>query len=256
MKRASLVLWFCLFLISVLRESKGASQAEGHGVYIVYMGSKGSSDDHLQLMSSLTTRRKKVVVHSYQKSFSGFAARLSDDEAQSIAQQPGVVSVFPDPVFQPHTTRSWNFLRGQCDLVHDFPYRSRSNSTSNGADTIIGFLDYGIWPESESFNDKGIGPVQSRWKGTCTRGYDFNSSNCNRKLIGARFYDDPGTFESPITGTSRDHDGHGTQVAATAAGSPVAGAPYYGLAGGTAQGGSPGFRIAVYRICNPTGCSG
>ncbi|KAK4736509.1 hypothetical protein R3W88_000206 [Solanum pinnatisectum] len=218
MKRASLVLWFCLFLISVLRESKAASQAEGHGVYIVYMGSKGSSDDHLQLMSSLTTR---------------WHPRLSDDEAQSIAQQPGVVSVFPDPVFQPHTMRSWNFLRDQYDLVHGFPYRSLSNSTSNGADTIIGFLDY------------GIGPVPSRWKGTCTRGYDFNSSNCNRKLIGARFYDDPGTFESPITGTSRDHDGHGTHVAATAAGSPVAGASNYGLAGGTAQGGSPGFRIAA-----------
>ncbi|KAH0724301.1 hypothetical protein KY284_000166 [Solanum tuberosum] len=163
-------------------------------------------------------------------------------------------SVFPDPVFQPHTTRSWNFLRDQYDLVHNFPYRSRSNSTSNGADTIIGFLDYGIWPESESFNDKGISPVPSRWKGTCTRGYDFNSSNCNRKLIGARFYDDPGAFESPITGTPRDHDGHGTHVVATAAGSPVEGASYYGLAVGTAQGGSPASRIAVYRICNPTGC--
>lgn len=80
------------------------------------------------------------MIHSYKKSFSGFAARLSDDEAQSIAQHPGVVSVFSDPVFQLHTTRSWDFLS---DLVNNLPYSSHSNSTSNGADTIIGIFDTG-----------------------------------------------------------------------------------------------------------------
>ncbi|PHU29486.1 CO(2)-response secreted protease [Capsicum chinense] len=184
------------------------------------------------LLCSLTARRENAVVHSYKNSFSGFAARLSDDEAQSIAQHPGVVSVFP---------------------IH-----SGSNSTSsNGADTIIGIFDTGIWPELESFNDKGIGPVPSRWKGTCTRGYDFKTSSCNRKLVGARFYDEPGVENPPHVGTPRDHDGHGTHVAAIVAGSPVADASYYGLAGGTAKGGSPGSRIAVYRVCTPnTGCSG
>ncbi|MCD7453378.1 hypothetical protein HAX54_020793 [Datura stramonium] len=99
------------------------SKVEGHGVYIVYMGAKGSSDDHLQLMSSIITRRKNAVVHSYERSFSGFAARLSDVEAQWIAQQPGVVSVFTDPVFQPHTTRSWDFLRDQYDLEYGLNQR-------------------------------------------------------------------------------------------------------------------------------------
>ncbi|XP_047259867.1 CO(2)-response secreted protease [Capsicum annuum] len=209
-------------------------------------------------MSSLTPRRENAVVHSYRHSFSGFTARLTDAEAQALAQHPGVVSVFPDPVFQLHTTRSWDFLRDQYNLLYDIPYSSGSNSTSsNGADTIIGIFDNGIWPESESFNDKGIGPVPSRWKGTCTRGYDFKPSSCNRKLIGARFYDEPGVENPPYVGTPRDHDGHGTHVAAIAAGSPVADASYYGLAGGTAKGGSPGSRIAVYRVCTPnTGCSG
>lgn len=50
--------------------------------------------------------------------------------------------------------------------------------------------------------------------------------------------------------------GHGTHVAATAAGKAVPGASYYGLAMGTAKGGNPGSRIAVYRVCTPIGCRG
>jgi hypothetical protein len=35
----------------------------------------------------------------------------------------------------------------------------------------------GVWPESESFNDEGMGPVPSKWKGYC----DPNDGiKCNR----------------------------------------------------------------------------
>lgn len=45
-------------------------------------------------------------------------------------------------------------------------------------------------------------------------------------------------------------------MASTAAGSAVANASYYGLAAGTAKGGSPGSRIAMYRVCMADGCRG
>ncbi|KAK4736511.1 hypothetical protein R3W88_000208 [Solanum pinnatisectum] len=49
-----------------------------------------------------------------------------------------------------------------------------------------------------------------------------------------------------VTVLSNVLNGHDTHVAAIAAGSPVAGASYYGIAGGTAKGGSPGSRIAAF----------
>lgn len=36
----------------------------------------------------------------------------------------------------------------------------------------------------------------------------------------------------------------------------ISGASYYGLASGTAKGGSPGSRIAMYRVCTADGCHG
>lgn len=83
------------------------------------------------------------MIHRYENGFSGFAARLSESEAQSIAQRPGVVSVFPDPVLQLHTTRSWDFLKYQTGDETNSSPSSRSDSSPNVADTIIGILDTG-----------------------------------------------------------------------------------------------------------------
>lgn len=68
-------------------------------------------------------------------------------------------------------------------------------------------------------------------------------------MIGARYY-------VPDYPTPRDSDGHGTHVSATAAGAPVGGASYYGVANGTAKGGSPTSRIAMYQACFHESCFG
>ncbi|KAM7521243.1 hypothetical protein LguiB_020205 [Lonicera macranthoides] len=249
--------WFTIYLcffVSLIMSELAAEPSQtttGNGIYIVYMGaSTAPRRDPAQLL--LNTLKRKAVVRSYKHGFSGFAARLSEEEAHSIAQKPGVVSVFPDPLLQLHTTRSWDFLKYQTDLKID---SSESNSSSHQSDTVIGILDTGIWPEAESFNDKDMEAIPARWNGTCMKGRNFDSSNCNRKLIGARYYIDPGSEPTDYQ-TPRDLVGHGTHVAATAAGNAVPGASYYGLAVGTAKGGNPGSRIAVYRVCTPIGCRG
>ncbi|CAN7099008.1 unnamed protein product [Brassica rapa subsp. narinosa] len=248
------LMFLYLLCISFTAETE-AGLRNGDGVYIVYMGSASSAANAYRaqiLINTMFKRRANDIVHTYKHGFTGFAARLSAEEAKVIAKKTGVVSVFPDPNYQLHTTHSWDFLKYQTAVKID---SSPPSSPEAGTyDSIIGILDTGIWPESESFNDKDMGSIPSRWKGTCMEAKDFNSSNCNRKIIGARFYKSPDDDSEYFT--TRDVIGHGTHTSSTAAGSAVENASYYGVASGTAKGGSPNARIAMYKVCNPGGCAG
>ncbi|THU58129.1 hypothetical protein C4D60_Mb03t10920 [Musa balbisiana] len=168
---------------------------------------------------------------------------------------PEVISVNPSRSVPLLTTRSWDYL----DLGFEQPQPTGLLARGNFGDgIIIGVVDtgkqslpYRIWPESRSFDDHGYGPVPSRWKGACEVGQNFTVNHCNRKIIGARWYAggvDPslieGDYQSP-----RDSEGHGTHTASTAAGSLVTDASFHGLGAGTARGGAPRARLAIYKVC-------
>ncbi|KAM7257860.1 hypothetical protein ACFE04_013601 [Oxalis oulophora] len=142
---------------------------------------------------------------------------------------------------QLHTTRSWDFMG----------FIQQVDRSTLESDIIIGVLDSGIWPEADSFSVKGFGPPPTKWKGTC-EGTNFT---CNNKIIGAKFYRSDG--EVPIVDypSPRDAEGHGTHTSSTAAGALVINASLYGLGKGSARGGVPSARIAVYKICWSDGCS-
>ena len=48
-----------------------------------------------------------------------------------------VVSIFPDPVLQLHTTRSWDFLEAASGIQSNYEYQNISS------DAIIGVIDTG-----------------------------------------------------------------------------------------------------------------
>ncbi|XVF24982.1 hypothetical protein REPUB_Repub13aG0174200 [Reevesia pubescens] len=215
--------------------------------YIVYMGSLPEveylpvSSHHLSMLQEVVQSGSvaNFLIRSYKRSFNGFTAKLTNQEAKKLASMNGVVSVFPSRTLHILTTRSWDFMGFHENSNHNLAVES---------DVIIGVLDTGIWPESASFQDEGFGPPPKKWKGVCKGGKNFT---CNNKIVGARFY----SSSLPSTdGTARDDDGHGSRTASTAAGNKVKDATFFGLAKGTARGAVPSARIAAYKVCQPEGC--
>ncbi|KAL3621375.1 hypothetical protein CASFOL_036287 [Castilleja foliolosa] len=201
-----------------------------------------------------------TILHVYDTVFHGFSAVLSPSQAASVLQHPSILTAFEDRRRQLHTTRSPQFLglRNQRGLWSESDY---------GSDVIIGLFDTGIWPERRSFSDLNLGPVPSRWRGKCETGKGFTLKNCNRKIIGARYFSKGHEAASGFGGmvgginetiefkSPRDADGHGTHTASTAAGRHSFKASMEGYASGVAKGVAPKARLAIYKVCwNKAGC--
>ncbi|XP_057775700.1 cucumisin-like [Salvia miltiorrhiza] len=222
-------------------------QCQHRTLHVVYMGARPDGDvsvastHHSMLHKVLgsASSAKESLVYSYGRSFNGFAAKLSNEEAKRIAEMEGVVSVNKNQVYKLHTTRSWDFLNLTTDKLGAPPQ----------SDVVIALLDTGVWPEHPSFNDSGFGSPPAKWKGACT-GQNFT---CNNKIIGARFYNSDG-YSGGEDQSARDTEGHGTHTASTASGVEVE-ASYFGVAEGVARGGVPKSRVAVYKVCWSFGCN-
>ncbi|KAL3695424.1 hypothetical protein R1sor_009500 [Riccia sorocarpa] len=251
----------CLALISVFLPPALASQS-----YVVYMGANPeltttSVKPHHVMLSSLMGSElaaNEAMLYVY-NNFNGFAAKLTPEQAAQLSEREDVVAVLPNRKNHLHTTRSWEFL-GLEDSYGNVPKDSLWAKSNYGKDVIIGVLDTGVWPESKSYSDEGLGPIPASWKGECVAGDQFGPENCNRKLIGGKFFlkgyeAEEGRLNTTRTGdyrSARDLDGHGTHTSTTAGGNFVPGANTLGFANGTAKGGAPLARIAGYKVCWPS----
>ncbi|KAL9234426.1 hypothetical protein vseg_009298 [Gypsophila vaccaria] len=194
------------------------------------------------------------LLYTYETTMTGFAAKLTSLQYQSLSNVDGVLFAAPDELLNLHTTYSTHFLGLEIG-------KGLWNESSLVTDVIVGVLDTGIWPEHVSFNDRGLSGVPSNWRGTCEKGTNFSTSNCNKKLIGARaFLKGYEAINGRINETddfrsARDSNGHGTHTASTAAGNVVHGASLFGNGFGVASGMRFTSRIAAYKVCWEAGCA-
>lgn len=199
--------------------------------------------------------------YSYGYVFNGFAAALTEQQAQRLATTKGVIAVSKDETRPLDTATTPTFL----GLTGPNGFWA---TKATGENVVIGMVDTGVWPEQLSFSDRtGSNGNASKdgklsylqlpkWHGRCVPGDFFTGTECNQKLIGARYYNAawggnggiaesfPWDFNSP-----RDFDGHGTHTASTAGGN--ANVPVTGPAAvlGAISGMAPRARIAAYKVC-------
>ncbi|KEH18578.1 subtilisin-like serine protease [Medicago truncatula] len=186
------------------------------------------------------------IIYTYNNVINGFSANLSPEEHEALKTSPGYISSMPDLPLKLDTTHSPQFLGLNS-------YKGAWPASDYGKDVIVGMIDTGVWPESESFKDNDMPQIPSKWKGQlCQFENTNNSSFCNKKLIGARFFNKGFLAKYPnltntILNSTRDTNGHGTHTSTTAAGNQVDGASFFGYANGTARGIATLSRVAMYK---------
>jgi len=203
------------------------------------------------------------ILYDYTFSYNGFAAVITEQQAEKMEKVPGVLSVQLDIFVDMDTSSTPTFL----GLTDDGGLWDQLGGIGKGGeDIIIGVIDSGIWPESLSFSDrtgtngnnKKSGKLDYTqipgWHGKCVPGEDFNASMCNQKLIGAQYFNASWGGDAGIESlrpweftSARDYNGHGTHTSSTAGGNY--GVPTTGPAAafGSISGIAPRARIAMYK---------
>ncbi|KAH7567441.1 hypothetical protein ACOSP7_010662 [Xanthoceras sorbifolium] len=209
---------------------------------------------HSSIIDSLTStntassddrRWSPALAYSYENAAHGFSAVLSQQELETLKKFPGFVSAYSDKNVTLDTTHTPEFLSLN-SATGLWP------ASNYGEDVIVGVIDTGVWPEGDSYKDDGMKAIPARWKGGCEAGQEFNSSLCNLKLIGAKYFNKgiiaamPGVNIS--MNSARDTQGHGTHTSTTVAGNYVSDVSFYGYAKGTARGLAPRARVAMYKV--------
>jgi len=213
-------------------------------------------------------------VYNYRFAFNGFAARMTEADAEALRANPNVINVWKDEIMKIQTDTSPTYLgltRGGGKWKKGFV----------GEDIVIAVIDTGIWPEHPSFADVKTPQKGNRGKkipydtapNFTPSGCDFGNMaanpedmdfSCNNKLLAARCYNNgfssgpddtnPCGGDGSFTGgfefqSARDVDGHGSHTASTAGGNNGVQAFIGGEELGEVSGIAPRARIAVYKDC-------
>ena len=253
---AALTLSLATGVLPASATAAAGAAPEAESIYLVTLdgpglsGYRGILPRDLQQLSmqreqdlSLGSVGAASPLYRWTSALNGYAARLTRDQADALASQPGVALVEKNSVRRLAGTSAPG--RGAVGPV--------GNRQRGGAGTVIGIVDSGIWPESPLFSAvPGLGRAPRGFRGTCETGPGWGNGACNRKLVAARWFVE-GFGQDRVRSFSslspRDDDGHGTQMASIAAGNADVSVRVSGRRLGTYSGAAPQARLAVYKAC-------
>jgi len=182
----------------------------------------------------------------------GMSVTLTAAEAETLSHQPGVRSIVPETFHRLATGISTRYVGADALWLGQVPDFSGG---VRGEGVVVGIIDSGINTAHPSFADLSpdgynhTNPRGTRF-GLCTNG---GETRCNDKLIGIYDYVNENGATGALAG--KDIDGHGTHVASTAAGNPLA----VTLTGSGFQlqtsitGVAPRANVIAYKVCQQNG---
>ncbi|WP_427134262.1 S8 family peptidase [Pseudarthrobacter sp. S9] len=229
---------------------------------------------HLEQKQAEVAGQQNVhIQRQFTAAVNGFSAKLTADQAIKLAKDPGVLVVAPDTENAPDYSST------------DFLKLSGANGTWNtkfggldaaGKGVVVGVIDTGYTPSSAFFAGEQVKPLVGDpvvgvpyrtadgkiamlksdgdlFKGECQAGQGFDGTECNSKVLGARYFAKdfqdtaipaPEELISPV-----DVASHGTHTASTAAGNANVEAVVDGRSFGLTSGVAPAAKLSIYKVC-------
>jgi subtilisin family serine protease len=245
-------------------------------------------DAHLRSKQRQAAAAKGVTIdESFTLAVNGFSAALSADQAKGLAGDSSVLAVVPDALRKPdYSSTDFLGLPGGDGVWQD----QFGGEEDAGKGIVVGMLDTGYSPDNPFFAGDPVEPLSGTpnvgepyhlqgnviamrkanggtFVGDCVSGDGFDGTECNSKVLSARFYDKaykaavPPELRSPLELFSPvDVNGHGSHTGSTAAGNSDVTQTAGGRDFGKSSGVAPAAKIAVYKVCwegstpDTTGC--
>lgn len=216
----------------------------------------------------------------YTAALNGFSARLTAAQATALAKDSRVLAVAPDVENAPdYTTTDFLKLTGP-DGVWAKQFGGEANA---GKGVVVGVIDSGYAPDNPFLQGEPVQPLQgpaqvgvpyrtadgkiamlkadgTTFEGECQKGQKsgatFDGSQCNSKVIGARYFAD--SFLQYVAPQDRareelispvDVGSHGTHTATTSAGNAGVLQVIDGADFGRSSGVAPAAKVSVYKVC-------
>ncbi|CAN7204210.1 S8 family serine peptidase [Arthrobacter sp. LjRoot14] len=232
---------------------------------------------HLESEQSRLAAAEGVAIDdSYTLAVNGFSAELTAEQANALTKDGSVLAVVKDSQYKiDYSSTEFLGLPGPGGVWAE----QFGGDANAGKGTVVGVLDTGYTPGNPFFAGEQVKPLSgaphvgepylsagnqitmlkadgSTFAGVCQAGDQFAGTECNSKVIGARYYDaafkaavPPGLRSPKETYSPVDINNHGSHTASTAAGNSDVSQAVGGRDFGKGSGVAPAAKLAIYKVC-------